>query len=65
MQVPAQSYLVFRITLGAGEIHPQMQAAMKYIFNEALPSIDYRPTRPAFLARTPGPVTPSGAGRQE
>jgi AraC family transcriptional regulator len=44
MQVPAQSYLVFRITLGAGEIHPQMQAAMKYIFGEGLPKSGRKPT---------------------
>jgi AraC family transcriptional regulator len=44
MQVPAQTYAVFRITLGAGEIHPQMQAAMKYIFNEALPNSGHKPT---------------------
>jgi AraC family transcriptional regulator len=44
MQVPAQSYAVFRITLGPGEIHPQMQAAMKYIFSEALPSSGRKPT---------------------
>jgi AraC family transcriptional regulator len=44
MQVPAQTYAVFRITLGAGEIHPQMRAAMKYIFTEALPNSGRKPT---------------------
>jgi AraC family transcriptional regulator len=44
MQVPAQTYAVFRITLGAGEIHPQMQAAMKFIFIEALPNSGLKPT---------------------
>ena len=44
MQVPAQSYMVFRITLGAGPIHPQMQAAMQYIFAEGLPNSGRRPT---------------------
>jgi len=44
MQVPAQTYLVFRITLGAGEIHPQMRAAMQYIFSEALPKSGRKPT---------------------
>ena len=44
MQVPAQTYLVFRITLGTGEIHPQMQAAMKYIFSEGLPKSGRKPT---------------------
>jgi AraC family transcriptional regulator len=44
MQVPAQTYMVFRITLGAGEIHPQMQAAMRTIFSEALPNSGRKPT---------------------
>jgi AraC family transcriptional regulator len=44
MQVPAQSYLVFRITLGPGEIHPQMRAAMSYIFGEGLPKSGRKPT---------------------
>jgi len=44
MQVPAQTYLVFRITLGAGDIHPQMRAAMQYIFSEALPKSGRKPT---------------------
>jgi AraC family transcriptional regulator len=44
MQVPAQTYAVFRITLGAGPIHPQMQAAMQYIFSEALPNSGLKPT---------------------
>jgi len=44
MQVPAQTYMVFRITLGAGPIHPQMQAAMKYIFSEGIPASGHEPT---------------------
>jgi AraC family transcriptional regulator len=44
MQVPAQTYAIFRITLAAGEIHPQMQAAMKYVFSEALPKSGLKPT---------------------
>jgi AraC family transcriptional regulator len=44
MQVPAQTYAVFRITLGAGEIHRQMKAAMQYIFSEALPTSGRKPT---------------------
>jgi AraC family transcriptional regulator len=44
MQVPAEAYLVFRITLGAGEIHPQVQAAMKHIFGEGLPKSGRKPT---------------------
>jgi AraC family transcriptional regulator len=44
MQVPTQTYAVFRITLGAGEIHPQMKLAMQYIFSEALPNSGHKPT---------------------
>jgi len=44
MQIPAQTYMVFRITLGAGEIHPQMRAAMQYIFSEGLPKSGRKPT---------------------
>jgi AraC family transcriptional regulator len=44
MQVPAQTYAVFRITLGAGDIHPQMQAAMRFIFSDVLPNSGRKPT---------------------
>jgi AraC family transcriptional regulator len=44
MQIPAQTYAVFRITLGAGEIHPQMRAAMRYVFSEGLPKSGRRPS---------------------
>jgi AraC family transcriptional regulator len=44
MQVPAQTYAVFRITLSAGEIHPQMKAAMQYIFSDGLPNSGHKPT---------------------
>jgi len=44
MQVPAQTYAVFRITLAAGAIHPQMQAAMQHIFSDGLPNSGLKPT---------------------
>jgi len=44
MQVPAQTYAVFRITLAAGPIHPQMRQAMEHIFSEALPNSGHKPT---------------------
>jgi AraC family transcriptional regulator len=44
MQVPAQTYAVFRITLAAGPIHPQMREAMEHIFSEALPNSGLKPT---------------------
>jgi AraC family transcriptional regulator len=43
MQIPAQTYLVFRITLDGGEIHPQMQSAMKYIWSEGVPKSGRKP----------------------
>ena len=36
-EVPAQTYLVFRQTLDGGELHPQMQAAVREIWGERLP----------------------------
>jgi AraC family transcriptional regulator len=44
LQVPAQSYIVFRITLTAGEIHPQMQAAMRTVFADLLPASQMKPS---------------------
>ena len=43
MQVPAQTYMVFRITLNGDAIHPQMQAAMKYIFAEGIANSGHKP----------------------
>lgn len=44
MQVPAQAYLVFRITLAPGAVQPQMQAAMQWVFSEGLPKSGRKPT---------------------
>ena len=38
LPIPAQSYRVFRLTLGGGEIHPQMKAAAQEIWSERLPN---------------------------
>jgi AraC family transcriptional regulator len=43
MQIPAQTYMVFRIVLDGSEIHPQMQAAMKYIWSEGVPKSGKKP----------------------
>jgi AraC family transcriptional regulator len=44
MQVPAQAYLVFRITIAPGPLQPQLRAAMKYIFSDGLPGSGRKPT---------------------
>jgi AraC family transcriptional regulator len=44
MQVPAQTYAVFRITLNAGPIHPQMREAMHTLFSETLPNSGLKPS---------------------
>jgi AraC family transcriptional regulator len=62
MQVPAQIYAVFRITLSAGEIHPQMQAAMKYIFSEVLPNSGRKPSSGIDLEVYGERFNPSKAG---
>ncbi len=37
-EVPAGTYLVFRITLDGGPIHPQMKSAMRQIWGELIPA---------------------------
>ena len=37
-ELPAQSYLTFRLTVDGGPLHPQMQAAMREIWGERLPA---------------------------
>jgi AraC family transcriptional regulator len=38
IELPAHSYAVFRLTLDGSPLHPQMQAAMRRIWGEALPA---------------------------
>jgi AraC family transcriptional regulator len=40
--VPEQTYLVFRQTLDAGELHPQMRAATEAIWSKILPTAPYK-----------------------
>jgi AraC family transcriptional regulator len=62
--VPAQSYLVFRLDVDGGELHPQMTAAMREIWGVRVPQsgcklangpdieaypADFEPGRPAVL----------------
>jgi hypothetical protein len=63
-ELPAQSYLTFRLTVDGGPLHPQMQAAMREIWGERLPAsglvlaqvpdLEYYPrtSSPAAPART-------------
>jgi AraC family transcriptional regulator len=45
MDVPAQTYLVFRQSLEGAELHPQMQAATKEIWGQRLPKSGYKLAR--------------------
>lgn len=45
VQVPAQSYLVFRLTTTGGELHPQMKAAVQEIWSERLPQSGFKAKR--------------------
>ena len=42
LRVAAQSYLVFRIRFDGPNLHPQIQAAMKEIWSNALPNSKYK-----------------------
>src|SRR5690349_1271280 len=42
IDIPAQSYRVFRVTLDGSEIHPQMTAAAQEIWGERLPKSGWR-----------------------
>lgn len=45
VQIPAQTYLVFRLTTDGGEVHPQMKAAAQEIWGERLPQSGFRAKR--------------------
>jgi AraC family transcriptional regulator len=40
--IPAQTYLVFRLAIEAGDLHSQMQVAMREIWGERVPKSGYR-----------------------
>ncbi len=60
--VPEQTYLVFRQTLDAGELHPQMRAATEAIWSKILPNAPYKLANgPDFEAYAEG-FAPGKAG---
>ena len=62
LEVPAQTYLVFRQTLDGGDLHSQMQAAMKEIWSERLPKLPYRLTGGPDFEFYPADFEPTNAG---
>jgi len=43
-EVPAQAYVVFRLTISGGDLHPQMTAAMAEIWGERLQAAGLTPS---------------------
>ena len=62
MDLPAQTYAVFRLTLSGGELHPQVQSAMRTLWSERFPASGLTHVRapmlevypPDFAADRPG-----------
>jgi AraC family transcriptional regulator len=63
--VPAQSYLVFRLAVDAGELHPQMAAATREIWGERVPNSGYRLARGPDVEFYPADFEPGHAGTLE
>jgi len=61
-EIAAQSYLVFRQTLDGGELHPQIQAAMRTIWPELLPKSGYKLANAPDLEVYPENFDPTRAG---
>ena len=62
LDIPAQTYLVFRQTLDGGDLHPQMLAAMQEIWSERLPKAPYRPTGGPDFEFYPSDFEPTKVG---
>ncbi len=60
--IPAQSYLVFRLTLDGGNLHEQMQAAAREIWGERLPKSGRKLSKGPDLEVYPPDFDPSRAG---
>ena len=43
LRIPAQTYLVFRLKIVAGDLHPQMKAASQEIWAQRLPKSGHKP----------------------
>jgi AraC family transcriptional regulator len=44
LDIPAATYVVFRITLAGGAVHPQVKAAMAKIWGELIPASEFKLT---------------------
>jgi AraC family transcriptional regulator len=60
--VPAQTYLVFHQTLDGGELHPQVQAAVRAIWPELLPKSGYKLANAPDLEVYPENFNPTQKG---
>jgi AraC family transcriptional regulator len=60
--IPAQSYLVFRLTLDGNELHGQMQAAAKEIWSEQIPKSGRHLAKGPDLEVYPQNFDPNRAG---
>ena len=63
MEVPEQTYLVFRQALDGSDLHPQMQAAAQEIWAERLPKSGYKLARGPDLEAYPEHFDPTRGGQ--
>jgi AraC family transcriptional regulator len=62
VQLAAQTYVVFRLTLDGSALHPQMQAAMPLIWCEMLPQSGLKPAQAPDLEVYPADFEPMRKG---
>ena len=62
VEIPAQTYLVFRQVVNGGPLHPQMTAAAKAIWGERVPTSGYRLARGPDLEVYPQDFEPDRPG---
>ena len=62
VELAAQTYVVFRLTLDGSPLHPQMQAAMPLIWCELLPQSGLKPVQAPDLEVYPADFEPMRKG---
>jgi AraC family transcriptional regulator len=62
LQLAAQTYVVFRLTLDGGPLHPQMQAAMPKIWGDLLPKSGLKAVQAPDLEVYPADFEPMRKG---
>jgi AraC family transcriptional regulator len=62
LQLAAQTYVVFRLTLDGGPLHPQMQAAMPIIWGDMLPKSGLKAVQAPDLEVYPADFEPMRKG---